>query len=73
MKCRIVKIGNYYKGQILIQVPILDVDNRVRYDFEWHDIYNGTKYGSAFAAKYALHAYVDKIRDQPHIIEEFEL
>lgn len=73
MKCRIVKIEDYYQGQILVPV-IRHIDGKeVNDGFAWQEIYDGEKYGNHFAAKTATKLYVKEVVRKPHIIEEFEM
>ena len=73
MKCRIVQIEDYYKGQILVPVISHRDGEEIKDGFAWHDIYDGEKYANQFAAKFALKLYVEEVVRKPHIVEEFEL
>lgn len=73
MKCRIVQIEDYYKGQILVPVVSYRDGKEIKDGFEWQDIYEGEKYANHFAAKYATKLYVKEVVRKPCIIEEFEL
>ena len=72
MKCRIVKVENYYHAQILVPCIAYGRSAEPIESTTWQDIEVGRKYGSVFAAKIALKEYVYELR-KPRVIEEFEL
>ena len=73
MKCRIIQIEDYYKGQILVPVLSYEDDKETIKGYEWQEIYDGEKYANLASAKTALKIFVEDVVRKPVIIEEFEL
>lgn len=72
MKCRIIKIEDYYQGQIL--VPVACEDNPEKTErYAWQEIYDGAKYTNLVSARTALKIFVEDVVRKPVVIEEFEL
>lgn len=73
MKCRIIRIEDYYIGQVLAPVISHDGDKETITGTAWQDIYKGEHYANVVSARVAIQIYVKDVVRKPLIIEEFEL